>query len=427
MNDKRANDRAPHHVVIIGGGFGGLYAAKALGNAPVRVTLVDKRNFHLFQPLLYQVATGSLSSEEIAASLRATLRRYKNIRVLLDEVIDIDPTARKIVFANGELSYDTLIVATGVTPHYFGHDDWSEQAVGLKTIEDAVKMRRRILYAFERAERETDPAQRQAWMRFVVVGAGSAGVELSGALGELAHETLRSEYRAIDTAQAEVLLVEAADRVLSTFPPSLSDKAEASLTGLGVTVRTGIRVTDVDTHTVTVERDGKMEQIEARTVLWTAGIRASPIAQVLAQRAGAQLDRLQRVVVEPDLSVAGFPNLFVIGDLASYAHGQEHPLPALAPVAIQQGQYLARLIRARARGRDLPAFSYFNKGNLAVIGRNAAIAHLGPFKSGGFIAWLMWVVVHIYYLIGFEHKMLVLFRWAWNYVTRRRGAHLITH
>jgi len=414
-------------VVIVGGGFGGLYAAKALGNAPVEVTLVDKRNFHLFQPLLYQVATGSLSSEEIAASLRATLRRYKNIRVLLGEVVDIDPAAHKVILTDGELSYDTLIVATGVAPFYFGHDEWSERAVGLKTIENAENMRRRILYAFERAERETDPVQRQAWMRFVIVGAGSAGVELSGALGELAHETLRSEFRAIDTTQAEVLLVEAADRVLSTFPPALSTKAEASLAGLGVTVWTGTRVADVGAHTVIVERGGKTEQIEAGTILWTAGIRASPMAQVLEKRAGAQLDRLQRVVVEPDLSVTGYPNLFVIGDLASYAHGRDRPLPALAPVAIQQGQYMARLVRARTRGKDLPAFSYFDKGSLAVIGRNAAVAHLGPFKSGGFIAWLMWVVVHIYYLIGFEHKMLVIFRWAWNYVTRRRGAHLITH
>jgi NADH dehydrogenase len=313
-----------------------------------------------------------------------------------------------------------------VVPHYFGHDEWAESAVGLKTIEDALEMRRRILCAFEEAERETDPAERQLWMRFVVIGAGSAGVELSGALGELAHETLRGEFQHIDPNESEVLLVEAADRILSTYPPELSAKAERSLARLGVTVRTETMVTDIADHTITIKRGDEVERLEARTILWTAGIRASPMAQVLAERTGAILDRLQRVVVEPDLSIAGYPDIFVVGDLASFSHNRDRPLPALAPAAIQEGQYVAKRIRAQVKGKSVGPFRYLNKGNLAVIGRNAAIAHLGPIKSGGIVAWLLWVFVHIYYLIGFDQKVLVMFRWVWNYFTRRRGARLIT-
>jgi len=422
----KSGESYPHHVVIIGGGFGGLYAAKSLGCAPVKVTLVDKRNFHLFQPLLYQVATGNVAAEEIAASLRATLSPYKNVHVLLDEVLDIDADERKVILSDGELSYDTLIVATGVTPHYFGHDEWSQAAVGLKTVEDAQEMRRRILFAFEAAERETDPERRRAWMTFVVIGAGSAGVELSGALGELAHETLQNDFRSIDPAEAEVLLVEAADRILPAYPPQLSAKAEAALARLGVTVWTRARVTDITGDTISVSRGDRFDRIEAHTMLWTAGIRASPMANVLARRTDANLDRLQRVIVEPDLSITRYPDIFVIGDLASFSHQRDELLPALAPVAIQQGQYVARLIRARLAGRSLPGFSYFDKGNVAVIGRNTAVVQLGRFKSEGFIAWLLWVVIHIYYLVGFDQKMLVMFRWVWNYFTRRRGARLIT-
>jgi NADH dehydrogenase len=412
--------------VIVGGGFAGLYAAKSLGRAPVQVTLVDRRNFHLFQPLLYQVATGSVTSGDIASSLRAVLGRYKNVRVLLGEAVDLKPDEHKLILSDGELTYDTLVMATGVQPHYFGHDAWSQSATGLKTIEDAAEIRRRILLAFERAEREPDPEQRRAWMTFVIVGGGSAGVELAGALGELAHETLRHEFRSIDPTEARILLLEAVDHILPTFPVSLSVRAEAALARLGVTVRTRTRGTDLTEHTITVSCDDRQEQIPARTILWTAGVRASPIAQVIAHRTGAGLDRLGRVVVEADLTVPGYPNLFVLGDLASFAPHDAMPLPALAPVAIQEGQYVGRLIRARVAGKALPPFAYLDKGNLAVIGRNAAVARLGPFEFGGFVAWLLWALVHIAYLIEFDHKVLVMLQWSWNYFTQRRGARLIT-
>jgi NADH:quinone reductase (non-electrogenic) len=414
------------HVVIVGGGFAGLYAAKSLGHAPVQVTLVDRRNFHLFQPLLYQVATGNIASGDIASSLRAVFGRHKNVRVLLADMVDLKPDERKLILSDGELTYDTLVIATGVQPHYFGHDAWAQSATGLKTIEDAAEIRRRILLAFERAEREPDPEQRQAWMTFVIVGGGSAGVELAGALGELAHETLRHEFRLIDPADARILLIEAVDHILPTFPVSLSVKAEAVLARMGVTVRAGTRVTDVTDQAITVSCDDRQELIPARTILWTAGVRASPIAQVIASRTGATLDRLGRVVVEPDLTVAGYPNLFVLGDLASFAPQHAVPLPALAPVAIQQGQYVGRLIRARLAGKAIRPFVYRDKGNLAVIGRNAAVARLGRFEFGGLVAWLLWALVHIAYLIEFDHKVLVMLRWIWNYFTQRRGARLIT-
>jgi NADH dehydrogenase len=331
-----------------------------------------------------------------------------------------------VLLSDGELVYDTLIVATGVVPHYFGHDAWSQPATGLKTVEDALLMRTRILGAFEAAERETDPDRRRAWMTFVVIGGGSAGVELSGALAELAHDTLRDDFRSIDPATAEVLLLEAADRILPTFPPQLSAKAQASLSRLGVTVRLGSRVTEISGDVLTVDRGDRTEQIVAHTILWTAGVRASPLAQVLAERTGATLDRLGRVIVEPDLTLAGYPDILVIGDLASFSHQLEAPLPAVAPVAIQEGQFVARLVGARLRGTSPPPFRYHNRGMLAVIGLNAAVAHLGRLKFAGFVAWLLWIFVHIVYLIGFDNKIMVMFRWIWNYVTRKRGARLIT-
>lgn len=416
----------PHHIVIIGGGFAGLYAAKSLARAHIRVTLIDKRNFHLFQPLLYQVATGNVTPGDITSPLRSVLRRFPNVQVLLAEMVDIVPERLKIVLADGEISYDTAIIATGVQPHYFGNEAWSHAAPGLKTIEDATGMRRRILSAFEAAERETDPVKRRAWMTFAVIGGGSAGVELGGAIGELAHSTLADDFRRNDPRQARILLIEAADRILPSFPPALSAKAEASLSHLGVTVKTSTRVTDIVEGAITVRKGDQAEQIQARTVLWTAGIRATPIAQMLARRTGAQLDRLERVVVEPDLSIPGHPGIFVLGDLASLSSPGKTPLPAVAPVAIQQGQYIARLIKARLKGKQTRPFRYLNKGNLAVIGRNAAVANMGKLQFAGLIAWLMWVFVHIIYLIEFENRILVMFRWAWNYVTRKRGARLIT-
>jgi NADH dehydrogenase len=427
-------------VVIVGGGFGGLYAAKALKREPLKVTLIDKRNFHLFQPLLYQVATGGLSPGDIASPLRAVLGRQRNTEVLNAEVVDIYPSQSKIILSDGELSYDTLIVATGSSHHYFGHDEWSQDAPGLKTVEDALDIRRRILLAFEAAEREPDPARRKAWMTFVVVGGGPTGVELAGAIGELAHSTLRNDFWHIDPEDAQILLLEGTDRILPVYPPDLSAKAEASLARLGVTVRTQCLVTDIQVDRVTVSTGDDVNYIPARTVLWAAGMKASGMGQVLADRTGVELDRAGRVMVEPDLSIADHPNIFVIGDLAHFAHHGEAPLPGVAPVAMQQGRFVAELVQTRlghssrssrsgerSRSDESPkAFRYRDKGSLAVIGRNAAVAELGPWKSAGFIAWLMWVFVHIGYLIEFDNKLLVLFQWAWNYITRNRGARLIT-
>lgn len=424
MNITR-ND-TPHRVVIIGGGFGGLYAAQALKDAPAKITLIDKRNFHLFQALLYQVATGGLSPGEIASPLRAILNRQKNTWVLTGEVIDIDPAQQKVTLRDGEVYYDSLIVATGATHHYFGHEEWATVAPGLKTIEDATEIRRRILLAFEAAEREPDPARRQAWLTFVVVGGGPTGVELAGALGELANGTMKDDFRNINPADTTILLLEGADRILPVYPPDLSTRAEAALVRLGVTVRTRTLVTDIQEDTVTVRRDDQVEQIQARTVLWAAGMIASPMGRILASRTGVKLDRAGRVIVEPDLSLPGSPNLFVIGDLAHYAHQGDSPLPGLAPVAMQEGRYVANLIKMRLRGRTLPTFRYFDKGNLAVIGRNEAVAKFGRFKISGFPAWLAWVFVHLWYLIEFDNKLLVLFQWGWNYLTRNRGARLIT-
>jgi NADH:quinone reductase (non-electrogenic) len=415
-----------HHVVILGGGFGGLYAAKALGQAAVKVTLVDKRNFHLFQPLLYQVATGGLSPGDITYPLRVVLNRYKNIWVYHGEVIDIDPDQRKVILREGEISYDTLIVATGASHHYFGHDEWAQAAPGLKTVEDALELRRRILLAYETAEWQPDPEKRRAWMTFVVVGGGPTGVESAGAIGELAHSTLKNDFRNINPADASILLLEGMERILPTFPPDLAGKAEAALKRLGITVHTRALVTDIQDSTVCLTRGEQAEQIQAKTVLWAAGIKASPLGQVLARRAGSPLDHAGRVIVEPDLSLKGYPNIFMIGDLANFAHQDDKPLPSVAPVAMQQGDYVAKLIERRLEGKTLPRFHYRDKGSLAVIGRNAAVADLGRFHFSGFIAWLVWAFVHIRFLIEFENQLLVLLQWGWNYFTRKRGARLIT-
>lgn len=420
-----APEKEGHHVLVIGGGFAGLYAARSLAGAGVQVTLIDKRNYHLFQPLLYQVATGEVPPGDISSPLRSVLSRYKNVRVLMGEWVDLVPEEHKAILADGELSYDTLIVATGVQPTFFGQEAWTRWVTPLKTIEDATAMRRQILCAFEAAERETDPALQRIWMTFVVIGGGSAGVELSGAIGELAHSTLRSDFRNIDPEDARILLLELADRILPTFPPQLSARAEASLARLGVTVQTGARVTDISENRLEVRRGEEADFIEARTILWTAGVRATPVAQVLSQRTGAMQDRMGRIVVEPDLTIRGYPEILVLGDLAHLAPEDKEPLPAVAPVAIQQGQYAARLVQARLEGRSIGPFSYFDRGNLAVIGRNAAVAEIGRLRFGGFIAWLLWVFIHIVYLIEFDNRLLVLFRWAWNYWTRKRGARLI--
>jgi NADH dehydrogenase len=424
MADRK--NRYIHHVIIIGGGFAGLYAAKVLGNSPVKVTLIDKRNFHLFQPLLYQVATGGLSPGDVASPIRAVLNRYKNIWTITAEVIDIDPNGQRVILQDGELTYDTLIVATGASHHYFGHDDWAQEAPGLKTVEDALEIRRRIFLAFEAAERETDPDMRRAWMRFVIVGGGPTGVELAGALGELACTTLKNDFRNINTSESEITLIEGLDRILPTYPPQLSAKAQEDLSQLNVNVRTQTMVTDIRNGVVTTQSGNRIEQIKAQTILWAAGVKASSLGQVLAKGTGAKLDRAGRVIVQPDFTIPNYPNIFVVGDLASYSHGGGEPLPGVASVAMQEGPYVANVIKERLKGKTPPQFHYNNKGSLAVIGRNKAVADLGRLRFGGFIAWLIWVFVHIRYLVEFDNKVLVLFQWAWNYFTRKRSALLIT-
>jgi NADH dehydrogenase len=415
-----------HQVVIIGGGFGGLSAAQQLKNAPVQVTLIDRRNFHLFQPLLYQVATGWLSPANIAATLRATLRRQHNTRVLLAEVLGIDVATRCVVLEDGGVPYDSLIVAAGSRHHYFGNDHWEALAPGLKTVEDATEIRSRIFSAFEAAERECDSERLNALLTFVIVGGGPTGVELAGTLAELARGTLKGHFRRIDPAAAQIILVEHAERLLPPFPADLSAKAEAALRRLGVTIHTGTDVSDMQAGVVTLRRGDAVERLAAGTVLWAAGVQASPLGRVLAERTGAELDRMGRVKVAPDLTIPGHPDLFVIGDLAHVAGPNGTPLPGLAAVARQQGHYVGRLIHSRLRGQRAKPFRYHDRGNLAVIGRHAAVADLHSLHFDGWVAWLLWLVIHIYYLIGFENKFLVMFQWGWNYVTRKRGAQLIT-
>ena len=415
---------ARQRVVIVGGGFGGLYAAQRLGKAPLDVTVVDRRNFHLFQPLLYQVATGGLSPADIAAPLRSVLSRQQNTRVLQGEVVDFDLEGRRVLLRDGELPYDTLIVAAGAASHYFGRPEWEEHAPSLKSVEDALEIRRRVLRAFEAAERETDPVLRRAWLTFVVVGAGPTGVELAGALGELARHTLKHEFRSFDPTEARVLLLEGADRALPPYPAELSQAAVESLRKLGVEVRTGVQVTEIRGEGVSVRSGEQTEEIPAKTILWAAGMRAAPLGAVLAERAGAELDRSGRVLVQPDLTLPGHPEIYVLGDLACFAPAGEKPLPGVAPVAIQQGRFVAERLLRGPTAR--PRFRYHDKGSMAVIGRNAAVATMGPFRMRGFMAWLAWTFLHLLYLVEFEDRIVVGIRWAWSYFTWNRGARLIT-
>ncbi len=415
-----------HRVVIVGGGFVGLYAARSLKRAPVRVTLIDRRNFHLFQPLLYQVATGGLSPGEIAAPLRHVLRHNRNTEVLLGEVVDLDAANRQVILRDGTAGYDTLIVATGSSHHYFGHDEWEKYAPALKTIEDATEIRSRMLLAFERAEREPDPVVRRAWLSFVVVGAGPTGVELAGALGEIANDTLRHDFRHIDPSQTQILLVEGSDRVLPVYPPDLSAAAEQALIKLGVRTMTQTMVQSVDATGVTVKRGNETTHIVARTVLWAAGVQASPLGLVLRDRAGATLDRAGRVMVQPDLSIPGHSEILIVGDLANFSHQTGKPLPGVAPVAMQEGRYASQLIVKRLSGKPVPPFHYWDKGSLATIGRAAAVADFGRIHISGPIAWLTWLFVHLMYLVGFDNRLVVFFKWAYSYLTFDRGARLIT-
>ncbi|BAZ28572.1 FAD-dependent pyridine nucleotide-disulfide oxidoreductase [Cylindrospermum sp. NIES-4074] len=420
------NNNSPHQVVIIGGGFGGLYAAKALAKADVNVTLIDKRNFHLFQPLLYQVATGALSPADISSPLRAVLSKSKNTKVLLGEVSDIDSQGQKVMVGEDAIAYDTLIVATGAKHSYFGKDNWEEFAPGLKTVEDALAMRRRIFSAFEAAEKETDPEKRRAWLTFVIVGGGPTGVELAGAIAELANQTLKEDFRNIDTSEARILLLEGMDRILPPFAPELSQAAAISLSQLGVVVQTNTLVTNIENEVVTLKQGEGTREIASKTILWAAGVKASAMGKVLAERTGAECDRAGRVIVEPDLSIKGHSNIFVVGDLANFSHQNGKPLPGVAPVAKQEGEYVATTIQQRLKGNTLPPFNYIDRGSLAMIGQNSAVVDLGFIKLKGFFAWLFWLVIHIYFLIEFDNKLLVMIQWAWNYFTRNRGARLIT-
>lgn len=416
-----------HHVVIIGGGFGGLYAAKQLKNAPVNVTLIDRRNHHLFQPLLYQVATGELSPADIASPLRRLLRRQKNTRVLMSEVMDFDIANRKVILRDGRIKYDTLIVATGSGDNYFGNDQWKTWAPSLKTVEDATEIRRRILLALEAAERIRDPELIRAWLTFVVIGAGPTGVEMAGALAEMAYETLKPAFRNVDLSAVRIVLIQSGERVLPTYPAELSASAEAALTKLGVEVVTGSRVTNINAEGVTISSGAQTEFIHSRNVLWAAGVKASPLGVALAKATHAALDRGGRVIVEPDLSLPGYPNIFVVGDLAHFAHQTGTPLPGVAQVAIQQGQYTGKLIERRLHGLPTTHFRYQDRGNIATIGRGAAVAEIGRFRLAGWLAWNIWLYIHLTYLMDAENRVLVFVQWLWNFITRNRSALLIVN
>jgi NADH:ubiquinone reductase (H+-translocating) len=425
-----------HKVVVIGGGFGGLQAATHLARKPLELTLVDRRNFHLFQPLTYQLATGALSPGEVCYPLRAIFKRRPNVRVLLAEVEGFDLSAREVVVRPecGEsgataLAYDTLIVSGGSSYSYFGHDEWRAFAPEVKSLESALAVRSRLLGAFEAAETESDPVRRRAWLTFVVVGAGPTGVEMAGQIAELARDTLRRDFRAIDPGSGRVLLVEMADRVLTGFPSSLSRKAARSLERLGVTPLLERTVVGIDADAVSLQSpDGVVERVGTRTAIWAAGVTASGLAALLAEQADAELDRAGRVAVEPDLTLPAHPEVLALGDMVRVrgADGVPQPLPGVAPVAMQEGRYAARLVGARLKERRIGPFQYRDKGNLATIGRASAVADLHAVRLSGFPAWLTWLVVHLWYLIGFQNRLLVLIRWSFSFFTRGRGARLIT-
>ncbi len=415
-------------VVIIGGGFGGLRAARALRRAPVDVTLIDRRNYHLFQPLLYQVATRSLSPGEIASPLRSVLSRQKNARVLLGDVVDIDPASKSVRLADGvQFDYEALIVAVGTQSSYYGHDNWRQWAPSLKSVEEATTIRHKILYAFEVAERLADPVQRRAWLTFVIVGAGATGVELAGAIGEIARQTLRHDFRSIHPEEAKIMLIDGAPRVLPPFPEDLSKKAERALGRLGVQVKTGVMVKDIDREGVTFEGPNGPERLDARTVIWAGGVTVAAFAKVLAKRMNAETDKAGRIKVNPDLTVPNHPDIYVIGDLALASGTHGRPLPGVAQVAMQGGTYAGKAIANKIRGKKArPPFKYFDKGSLAVIGRAAAVADVFGLHLSGLPAWLVWALIHLMYLVQFQSRVLVFMKWAIQDLTFNRGSRLIT-
>lgn len=418
MVTQNTKDEKPH-VVILGGGFGGLYAAKDLASAPVRITIIDRSNHHLFQPLLYQVATAAVSPGDIAHPIRAIFRNYPNVRVLMSEATRVDVANRKVILADGEISYDFLVVATGATHAYFGHPDWAAVAPGLKTLEDAIEMRRLFLMAFEEAEKENDSERRQALLTFVIIGAGPTGVELAGTMSEVAKRTLAKDFREIDPKEARILLLEGSPRVLPQYPERLSASASRQLTKLGVEVKTGAMVTALEPGAVYLGE----EKIRSERVFWAAGVAASALGLSL----GAPVDRFGRVVVQPDLAIEGHPEVSVIGDLATVKDGNGKFVPGVAPAAIQMGQYVAKKVQSKLRGISVPAFTYRDKGSLATIGRAAAVGYFGKHQISGLIAWLAWLFIHIYFLIGFRNRVFVLLNWAWTYLGFQSGARLITY
>lgn len=415
-------------VVIIGGGFGGLSAAQALKSAPVDVTLVDRRNYHLFQPLLYQVATGSLSAGEVAAPIRGILSRQKNARVWLGDVADIDPVAKRVQLADGaSLDYDFLIVAAGSQTSYYGHDEWQQWAPGLKSVEEAAALRHKILYAFEVAERMPDPAQRRAWLTFTIIGAGPTGVELSGAIAEISRQTLRHDFRTIDPEDAQIILLDASPRVLMTFPEDLAEKAVRSLAKLGVQTRMGARVHELTRDGISYQINDSTQTLSTKTVIWAGGVTVSPLAKTLAQRTGAETDRGGRIKVRPDLTVANVPEIYVVGDMALSIDKHGQPLPGVAQVAMQGGTYAAKAIAKKVDGKPQPGpFNYFDKGNIAVIGRAAAVANPFGIHLWGLPAWIVWAFIHLAYIIEFQNRILIFIQWAIQDATFNRGSRLIT-
>jgi NADH dehydrogenase len=417
-----------HRVIILGGGFGGLLAAQRLKGAAVEVTLFDRRNFHLFQPLMYQVATGSLSPGEIAAPLRSVLRKQKNVEVLLGEAADIDPRSNRVQLRDGaEFEYDSLIVATGSETSYYGKDSWRDVAPSLKSVEEATAIRHKILLAFECAERANNPEDARAWLTFVIVGAGATGLELAGALAEIANETLRNDFRRIDPSEARILLIEGGPRILPAFPPDLSARAEKLVSRLGVEVLKNVRVTRIDNDGVMLERSSGSEALRAKTVLWAGGVATTDFGRKVAERVDAKTDRSGRIPVTPQLTVPNFPNIFVVGDLALSVGQDGRTLPGVAQVAMQGGAYAAKVIRARVEKKpEPPAFRYFDKGDMAVIGRAAAVANIFGIHLSGLPAWLVWLFIHLMYIVEFQARVLVFVQWGFEYLTFSRGARLIT-
>lgn len=422
-----AEKKIDYHVVIIGGGFGGLYAARKLAYTDVKVTLVDKRNFHLFQPLLYQVATGELSPGDIASPFRTVFEKNNNINILNDELIDFDPERQVVFLKDVELKYDSLILATGLDKNYFNHTNWIEIAPGLKTVEDAIDIRSRVLKAFEEAEKETDVERRKELLTFVIIGGGATGVELSGALAEMAFRTFKNEFKNFNMSEVEILLIEGSNKILAGYSSDLSKKAEKKLQKRGVKILKSTLVKEIDPGKIFVESNRTSDIIKSRCIIWAAGIKGTPISNLIEYKTGASLDKIGRVNVNQDLTLTNFNNIYVIGDLAHFNVNDSEILPAIAPVAIQQGRYVAKHILARLNNKPILSFKYYDKGMLAVIGRNAAIAEFGKLKFSGFFAWLLWVFVHIAYLIEYDNKLIVLIQWAWNYFTDKRGTRLITN